>query len=87
MIFKLLSIFFKIKIIATFTEAIQTIDPKLAIGKFHTLWIDFAKYYEQNNQLKDAESVYEKAVKINFKNVDELAAIWCDWAEMELRNK
>jgi pre-mRNA-splicing factor SYF1 len=29
----------------------------------------------------------EKATKVPFKTVDELAEVWCEWAEMELRNE
>jgi len=74
------------EIINTFTEAVQTVDPKLAIGKVHTLWVDFAKFYEKNNQLEDAMIIFEKAVQIQFVKVDELATVWCEWAEMEIRN-
>ena len=52
------------EIINTFTEAVQTVDPKLAIGKVHTLWVDFAKFYEKNNQLEDALIIFEKAVQV-----------------------
>jgi pre-mRNA-splicing factor SYF1 len=31
--------------------------------------------------------VFERAIKAAYKNVDELAAVWCEWAEMELRNE
>jgi len=74
------------EIINTFTEAVQTVDPKLAIGKVHTLWVDFAKFYEKNAQLEDALIVFEKAVQVPFVKVDELATVWCEWAEMEIRN-
>lgn len=71
----------------TFTEAIQTVDAKQANGKYHLLWIEFAKYYENNNQINEAKYVFERAVKANYKNVDELANVWCEWVEMELRHK
>ena len=29
----------------------------------------------------------EKATKVPYKTVDELAEVWCEWAEMELRNE
>ncbi|KAF6023023.1 hypothetical protein EB796_018665 [Bugula neritina] len=74
------------EIINTFTEAVQTVDPKVATGKPHTLWVEFAKFYETANQLKDARVIFEKAVEVNYKYVDDLAAVWCEWAEMELRH-
>ncbi|KAI9561619.1 hypothetical protein GHT06_012579 [Daphnia sinensis] len=74
------------EVINTFTEAVQTVDPKQAIGKVHTLWVDFAKFYEKNNQIEDARIVFEKATQVKYVKVDELATVWCEWAEMEIRN-
>lgn len=74
-------------IIDTFTEAIQTVEPRQAGGKYHQLWIEFARFYETNNQVDEARFLFEKAVKANYKNVDELTNIWCEWVEMELRHK
>ena len=41
------------QIINTYTEAVQTVDPQLAAGKLHTLWIGFAKFYEDAGQVED----------------------------------
>ena len=79
--------FFSLKIVETFTEAIQTVDAKQAGGKYGQLWIDFAKFYENNEQLDDARYIFDKATKATFKSVDELATLWCEWAEMELRHE
>ena len=38
------------EIIVTYTEAVQTVDPKQAVGKLQLLWISFAKFYETNEQ-------------------------------------
>lgn len=73
-------------IIKTYTEAVQTVQPKLAVGKLHTLWVNFAKFYEKNGQLDDARIVFEKATQVEFVKVDDLASVWCEWAEMEIRN-
>ncbi|XP_045482989.1 pre-mRNA-splicing factor syf1 homolog [Harmonia axyridis] len=75
------------EIINTYTEAVQTVDPKLAVGKFHTLWIEFAKFYEKNGQIDDARLVFEKGTQVPFIKVDDLAAVWCEWSEMEIRNE
>lgn len=74
------------EIIHTYTEAVQTVDPKLASGKLHTLWVAFAKFYEENRQINDARVIFEKAVQIPYTKVDDLAAVWCEWAEMEIRH-
>lgn len=75
------------EIINTYTEAVQTVQPKLAIGKVNTLWIEFAKFYEQNRQIDDARVVFEKGTQVDYVKVDELATVWCEWAEMEIRQK
>jgi pre-mRNA-splicing factor SYF1 len=58
------------------------------------LYIDFAKFYEEGGTTGEAEAdlasarkVLEKATKVNFKNVEDLAEIWCEWAEMEVRHE
>ncbi|KAK8775905.1 hypothetical protein V5799_030751 [Amblyomma americanum] len=75
------------EIINTFTEAVQTIDPKLATGKLHVLWVSFAKFYEENDQIEDARIIFEKATQVPFTKVEDLAHVWCEWAEMELRHE
>lgn len=74
-------------IINTFTEAVQTVQPKLAVGKVHTIWVEFAKFYEENDQLDDARIVFEKATQVEYIKVDDLASVWCEWAEMEIRQE
>ena len=39
------------EIVNTYTEAVQTVDPKQAVGKLYTLWVNFAKFYENNKQV------------------------------------
>lgn len=48
-------IFFS-QIINTYTEAVQTVDPKLASGKPNTLWVEFAKFYEKAGQIEDVRN-------------------------------
>ncbi|KAF0988433.1 hypothetical protein HZS_8131 [Henneguya salminicola] len=74
------------EIIRTFTEAVQTVDPKYAVGHPNQLWSEFAKFYEKNCQFSEARAVYEKGILAPFKHVEDLANLWCDYAEMELRN-
>ena len=71
----------------TYTEAIKTIDPKLATGKLSKLWIEFAGFYEKNSQLKESRVIFEKAVLVPFVKVDELADIWSNYVETELRHE
>ena len=62
-------------------------DPFKATGKPHTLWVAFAKFYEDNGQLDDARIILEKATKVSFKQVDDLASVWCECGELELRHE
>lgn len=75
------------KQILTYTEAVRTVDPMKAVGKPHTLWVAFAKLYESHKDIANARVIFDKAVQVNYKTVDHLASIWCEWAEMELRHK
>ncbi|CAG8589238.1 24475_t:CDS:10 [Dentiscutata erythropus] len=75
------------KIVETYSKAMRTIDPKKATGKFHELWVNFAKYYEKGGDLENARTIFEKATHVNFKNVNDLASLWCEYAEMELRHE
>jgi pre-mRNA-splicing factor SYF1 len=71
---------------ATYAEAIKTVDPMRATGKPHTLWLAFAKMYEGRGLLDSAQEVFRRATQANFKSADDLAAVWCERAEMELRH-
>lgn len=73
--------------ILTYTEAVRTIDPMKAVGKPHTLWVAFAKLYEDHKDVANARVIFDKAVQVNYKSVEHLASVWCAWAEMELRHK
>ena len=73
------------EIINTFTEAIQTVDVTKAVGKPHKLWVAFARFYEENDQVVDARTIFGKAVLVQYKAVDDLASVWCEYAEMEIR--
>lgn len=75
-----------IEIINTFMKAVSTVEPKQATGKFYTIWVEFAKFYESHGQLEDARVVFDKATQVEFSKVDDLANVWCEFAEMELRN-
>ena len=67
-------------------------NPRRATANFHRLYINFSKFYEEGGTTGEAErdidsarKVLDKATKVNFKTVDELAEVWCEWAEMEIR--
>lgn len=75
------------KQILTYTEAVRTIDPMKAVGKPHTLWVNFARLYENHKDIANARVILDKAVQVNYKTVDHLATLYCEWAEMELRHK
>ncbi|KAI4720761.1 pre-mRNA-splicing factor syf1 [Aureobasidium sp. EXF-10727] len=77
----------KPEVVNTYTNAIAAINPKKAIGRYHTLWTNYAKFYEERGDLRNARVIMEKAVKVPFKSVNELAEMWVEWAEMELRNE
>jgi pre-mRNA-splicing factor SYF1 len=74
-------------IIKCFAEAVMTVDPGKAVGKLSMLWAEFAKFYEEHGDLENANEIFEKAVQVNYKSVDEIATVWCEWCEMMLRHE
>ncbi|EMC91534.1 hypothetical protein BAUCODRAFT_295647 [Baudoinia panamericana UAMH 10762] len=74
-------------VVQTYTDAIAAINPKKAAGRFHELWTNYAKFYEAGGDLSTARIILEKAVKVPYRSVSELAEMWTEWAEMELRNE
>ncbi|KAG2493464.1 hypothetical protein HYH03_008281 [Edaphochlamys debaryana] len=75
------------KQILTYTEAVRTVDPDKATGKPFSLWCAFAKFYERHGDVPNARIIFQKAVEARHKYVDDVAQIWCEWAEMELRHQ
>jgi pre-mRNA-splicing factor SYF1 len=72
-------------VVATYTLACSTISPQRATGKLTDLWLDFAKFYEKQGLIDDARKIFEQSVEVQFRKVDDLAHMWCQWAEMEIR--
>ncbi|CAL5043584.1 unnamed protein product [Urochloa decumbens] len=72
---------------AAYAEAVRTVDPMKATGKPHTLWLAFAKMYEGRGMLASAREVFRRATQVSFKSADDLADVWCERAEMELRHQ
>lgn len=73
--------------ILTFTEAVKTVQPDKAVGRPPLLWVAFARFYEDHGDVDNARVIFDKATAAPFKAVDDLAHVWCEWAEMELRHK
>ncbi|KAG6832706.1 hypothetical protein H0H92_012278 [Tricholoma furcatifolium] len=82
------------KVAETYTRALETINPRRATANLHRLYINFAKFYEEGGasgqaeeDLDSARKILEKATKVNFKLVEDLAEVWCEWSEMEIRHE
>ncbi|KAA8911605.1 hypothetical protein TRICI_003763 [Trichomonascus ciferrii] len=77
----------KQQVVNTYNKAIGIINPKRTNGKLSQLWVNFAKFYENGDDLGTARTIFDKATKVPFKSVEELADVWIEWAEMELRHE
>ncbi|KAF9049334.1 TPR-like protein [Hymenopellis radicata] len=82
------------RVAETYTKALETVNPRKATANLHRLYVNFAKYYEEGGasgtaepDLDSARKILEKATKVNFKAVEDLAEIWCEWAELEIRQE
>ncbi|GAO46988.1 hypothetical protein G7K_1202-t1 [Saitoella complicata NRRL Y-17804] len=72
-------------VVKTYTDALATIHHKKATGKLAQIWVNFAKFYEEGGRMTEARQILEKSTNVTYKTVNELADIWIEWAEMELR--
>ncbi|RKP12695.1 hypothetical protein BJ684DRAFT_20781, partial [Piptocephalis cylindrospora] len=70
---------------AEFTNAIQTIQPKKASGPLSDLYVAWMRHLEHLDRLDEARDVMRSAVNVSYRSVKELADVWCEWAEMEVR--
>ncbi|KAF7311579.1 Pre-mRNA-splicing factor SYF1 [Mycena kentingensis (nom. inval.)] len=82
------------KVAETYTKALETINPRRATANLHRMYVNFAKFYEEGGttgqaeaDLDSARKILEKGTKVNFKAVEDLAEVWCEWSEMEIRNE
>ncbi|CDK24727.1 unnamed protein product [Kuraishia capsulata CBS 1993] len=74
-----------LSLLKVFDDAVQAIDPsKVEPGKFGKLWLEFAELYILHNDIAHAREVYQTAVKVPFKDVNELIEIWVHWTETEI---
>jgi pre-mRNA-splicing factor SYF1 len=78
----------------TYTKALETIHPRKATANLHRVYVNFAKFYEEGGtagqaqpDLDSARKILEKGTQVNFKTVEDLAEVWCEWAEMEIRHE
>ncbi|KAI8898193.1 hypothetical protein BC833DRAFT_590864 [Globomyces pollinis-pini] len=74
----------KDQIIRTYRQGCKTINPHRAHGPLTEFWIEFAKYYASDENIDEARKIFEQAVQVEFKKVDDLAHVWCQWAELEI---
>ena len=70
---------------AIYEDAVRQILPSKAQGDFHQLWIEFALFFEKRDDLDKARAVFERAIAVPFRRLSDLATVWIQWAEMELR--
>lgn len=69
----------------TYEKAVTTVDAIRADGRVELLWINYGKFLENINDIDLSNKVFHRATKTNFKTLDQIATIWCEWAEMHLR--
>ena len=73
-------------VMETYTKAVEAINPFQSIGNVKEIWVEFAQYFNGRKMVKEAREVFEKAVIAKYLHVDDLAYVWCQWAEMEIQN-
>lgn len=75
------------EMLKVYSEAVKVIDPVRAEGKVQRLWVRFARLYEEAEDLSNAREVLSQATQVKFRRVEDLADIWREWVEMEIRQR
>jgi pre-mRNA-splicing factor SYF1 len=75
------------EMLKVYSEAVKVIDPVRAEGKIQRLWIRFARLYEEAEDLSNAREVLYQATLVKYRRVEDLADIWREWVEMEIRQR
>lgn len=73
-------------IIKTYEKALATVEILKAYGRPELLFINYAKFYDEIGLLDKANEVFYRGTQSEFKSIDQITNIWCEWAEMHLSN-
>lgn len=76
-----------LSILDTYARAVRTVDPMKATGSPHTLWVNYAKYYDENGDIDSARMIFEKAITSKFRSIAHLASLWCEYIELEILHR
>ena len=72
--------------IKTYEKALATVDNIKAYGRPELLYINFAKFYDEQGLLEKANEVFYRGTQSEFKSIEQITNIWCEWVEMHLLN-
>lgn len=70
--------------VAAFEEALTSIHPRRAKGSLSQIWIAFATFLKDQGRPEEARKVFRRAIECEFAHVDDLAAVWIAYGDMEL---
>ena len=73
-------------VIATYEEAISTVTAKKVSGRHAELFVQYATFREERDELDLVREVFEKGTQVSYKNIEDLSEIWCSYAEFEIRH-
>lgn len=81
------------RVAQTYARAVDTVSAARATADLSRLFSAFAKFYESGGlggqaapDLESARAVYRRATAVPFRNIEELAEVWCRYAELEVRH-
>ena len=65
--------------VETYSQALRTVDVNKCKGRLYSLWVSFARFYEDNGHVESARKIFEKGSAVEFKYVDDLASLVSVW--------
>ena len=70
------------EIIDLYNKAIATIDIEHCNNAIDLLWISFATFYVEHNDIKNAILIYQQALTITYQQLSSLVNIYCHYIEL-----
>ena len=70
-----------------YEEALNIIKINEAYGKLSDIYISYAQFFEEINDIKKANELFYRGCNLNYKKTEENVNIWCMWVEMNVRQK
>lgn len=71
----------------TYEQAIATINPKKCDGKLYMIYTNYAEYLLEKKGIEACRDIFEKAVQVPYKRINDLFELWKKYIQLEIKHK